>query len=149
VADVFAAARATLDHHASTVDQAVLAEFIGEGHFARHVQRMRRLYRTRSDAPVDAVRRELGGVVTLDVPHAGLHAIAWLSPDMDAADVAARALALGIEAAPLSLYCATPDLPPALMLGFSAIDETAIASGVHRLASAIDAALRACRRKVV
>jgi GntR family transcriptional regulator/MocR family aminotransferase len=149
LADGFAAARATLDHHASTVDQAVLAEFIGEGHFARHVQRMRRLYRRRRDTLVAAVHRELGGVVTLDVPHTGLHAVAWLPPDLGAADVSSRALALGIEAAPLSLYCATEELPPALLLGFSAIDETAIASGVQRLAGAIEAAFRARRRKVV
>jgi GntR family transcriptional regulator / MocR family aminotransferase len=58
-------ARELTDRHPPTVDQAVLAEFIVEGHFLRHLRRMRALYTERQAALVrEAVRELLGGYST-------------------------------------------------------------------------------------
>ncbi len=40
----FTAARELADRHSPLIEQAVLARFMSEGHFARHVRRMRKLY---------------------------------------------------------------------------------------------------------
>jgi GntR family transcriptional regulator/MocR family aminotransferase len=45
--DAFMAARALSDRHCPVLDQAALADFIGDGHFARHIRRMRALYAER------------------------------------------------------------------------------------------------------
>src|SRR5712692_11291507 len=51
----FAAARAVADWHSPAVEQAVLADFIREGHFARHIRRMRVLYLARRNALLAAL----------------------------------------------------------------------------------------------
>src|SRR3546814_5235274 len=78
--------------------QPVLAAFIDEGHFATHVRRMRRLYATRQAALVAAAGRHLGDFLTVAPDDAGLHLMAWLTPevarrlgDRGAAEVAAKA----------------------------------------------------------
>ena len=58
--DTFARARAVIDRHPSALEQAVLADFIVEGHFARHVRRMRALYAERQDILLELVAQRLG-----------------------------------------------------------------------------------------
>src|SRR3546814_9279527 len=62
--------------------QPVLAAFIDEGHFATHVRRMRRLYATRQAALVAAAGRHLGDFLTVAPDDAGLHLMAWLTPEV-------------------------------------------------------------------
>src|SRR5690606_16830392 len=45
--EAFLAARALIDRHSPILEQAVLADFIAEGHFSRHIRRMRGLYAER------------------------------------------------------------------------------------------------------
>lgn len=45
IVDAFSAAKSIVDRHAPTLDQAILAEFILEGHFGHHVRRMRQNWR--------------------------------------------------------------------------------------------------------
>ena len=59
--DALQAARAAADRHSPALEQSVLADFIGEGHYARHVRRMRALYEERRDALRDAVEQRLAG----------------------------------------------------------------------------------------
>jgi GntR family transcriptional regulator/MocR family aminotransferase len=63
----------------SLLDQMVVADFISEGHFARHLKRMRRLYAARRDAFVSAVRTVFHDRLALDVPPGGMHLIGRLS----------------------------------------------------------------------
>lgn len=67
--------RAAIDWHPPTLLQATVATMIGEGHFERHLARMRRLYATRHTAAIEAIDRHLRGVVTPDPESAsaGLH----------------------------------------------------------------------------
>ena len=74
----FAAVRDATDIFPPTFAQAVLADFIREGHFARHLRRMRALYQERRGALVDALRTELGDVVTVLGDEAGMHLVASL-----------------------------------------------------------------------
>ena len=48
--DPFAAARSFTDRHPPTLDQAILAEFILDGHFGHHVRRMRQANAERTSA---------------------------------------------------------------------------------------------------
>jgi GntR family transcriptional regulator/MocR family aminotransferase len=60
--EAFAAARALSDRHPPGPSQALVAEFLAEGHFARHIRRMRTLYAERQAALVSATRREWSGL---------------------------------------------------------------------------------------
>ena len=77
--DGLVAARAAADQHPPVLDQAVLADFIVEGHFARHLRRMRVAYRERLEALTDGRGSGYcGGALRLRPTRTGLHAIADL-----------------------------------------------------------------------
>src|SRR5262249_59677130 len=95
--------RRAADHHPPSLDQAVLADFIVEGHFARHLRRMRAAYRERLEALGAAAERFCRGRLRLRPVQAGLHAVADLD-GVDALRVSREAATRGVEATPLSAY---------------------------------------------
>ncbi|MBV8650078.1 MAG: PLP-dependent aminotransferase family protein, partial [Alphaproteobacteria bacterium] len=82
--------------------QQVVAGFIDEGHFARHIRRMRRLYAERRRALAEAIRAQCGGLLMLEMPPGGMHLIARLPEGADDGAIAARAEAQGLHPVPLS-----------------------------------------------
>lgn len=48
---------------------------VAEGHFARHIQRMRKLYAERRDAAVEGLESVLGRHLRIDSPPGGMHLI--------------------------------------------------------------------------
>jgi len=137
LADAFAAARASADVASPPLEQAALADFVGEGHFARHVRRMRLRYAERQRLLVRALDRHLGGEVEAREGEAGLHLIAWLPPAADDRAVARRAWSNGVVAPALSPLALGAPPPPGLLLGFAAPAESEIAEGVRRLRQAL------------
>jgi GntR family transcriptional regulator/MocR family aminotransferase len=136
------AARAAADQHPPTLDQAVLADFILEGHFARHLRRMRVAYRERLEALTAAAERYCRGALRVRPVRTGLHALADLQ-GVEAGRVAQEALARGVEATPLAAYFARcRRAPNGLVLGFGAVRPDAARHGMERLAAAIEAARR-------
>jgi GntR family transcriptional regulator/MocR family aminotransferase len=136
--DAFVAARALADRHSPSVEQAVVADFIAEGHFARHVRRMRSLYAERQRVLVDAASRDLAGLLDVRPSDAGMHLIGWLPSEVDDARAAQRVLEEGVDVIPLSRYRLRTGSPGGLVLGYTAIDEEQIRAGVRRLATALD-----------
>jgi GntR family transcriptional regulator / MocR family aminotransferase len=132
--DSVVAAKAVSDRHSPTVEQAVLAEFISEGHFTRHIRRMRALYLERLEALLDAFQGELGESVELHWPEAGMHVIGWLQKGTDDRDVSRRATEAGVDAFPVSSYYVHGCPRPGLMLGYTGYSEAAIRQAVRRLA---------------
>ena len=140
--DRLVAARRAADQHPPVLDQAVLADFIREGHFARHLRRMRTAYRQRLEALVAAVERYCGGALRLRPVQTGLHAVADLD-GVDAVRVSAEAHSRGIEATPLAAYSARPARAAnGLALGFAAARPDVLRRGADQLAAAIEAARR-------
>src|SRR6202000_916456 len=61
--EAFRVARSFLDRHAPTLDQAVLTEFINEGHLGHPVRKMRQLYAERSQLLADEANKRLSGLL--------------------------------------------------------------------------------------
>jgi GntR family transcriptional regulator/MocR family aminotransferase len=140
--DRLVAARAAADQHPPTIDQAVMADFLLEGHFARHVRRMRTAYRERLEALQAAAERYCRGALRVRPVATGLHALADLD-GVDAARVSVEAAKRGVEAAPVSAYFSGKESGiNGLVLGFAAVRPDAARRGMERLALAIDAARR-------
>jgi len=143
--DAFSKARSLMSWCSSTVEQAALAEFIAEGHFARHIRRMRSLYAERQSALVEAARRELGESLRIQSHPAGVHLVGRLSERLDEASVSQQAAKLGVEAQPLFPFRLKRDGPSflsGLVLGYGAYDSREIRQGVSILARAIDSVLK-------
>lgn len=135
------AARRVIDRHPSTFGQGVLADFIGEGHYARHVRRVRALYAERQATLLAEARSELGGLITLAPDAAGLHLVGWLPEGVNDATASAAALAAGVETLPLSRCMLEPSdriRRGALLLSYAGFDNTAIRMGVRGLRRAVE-----------
>jgi GntR family transcriptional regulator/MocR family aminotransferase len=135
--EAFVAARALSDRHSPSLDQATLADFIADGHFARHIRRMRALYEERQAILVAAAVRELEGLLDVRAAEAGMHLVGWLPEGIDDVCASRQAAAHGVEAPPLSLYSLAPLRRGGLLLGYTAVGEKEILEGVRRLAKAL------------
>ncbi len=89
--DVFVRAKAYSDRQAPLIDQHALADFIDEGHFERHLRRMRGLYERRRTALVGELERTFGDSVAIRGESAGMHLLAKFSIGVPNAGVVLRA----------------------------------------------------------
>ena len=76
--DAFSSARDATDVFSSTLFQIVMTDFIREGHFARHLRKMRMLYMERRSVLVDAIAKEAGDKLEVIGAEAGMHLVALL-----------------------------------------------------------------------
>ena len=136
--DRFAAAQSVSMRHAPLLDQAILCDFITEGHFARHIRRMRELYAERLDVLLESVQQKLRGLLETPSVEAGLQTVGWLAPGINAERVAVEAAKHDVEAIPLSRYCSRRFPQEGLILGFAAVDAKELQRGVEQLARALE-----------
>jgi GntR family transcriptional regulator / MocR family aminotransferase len=129
----FSAARDTADVFSATLYQAVLTDFIREGHFARHIRRMRMLYMERRRALIKAVRMEMAGWLEVIGAEAGMHLVALLPPGCDDVAVSMRAARSGISATPLSTCYLKPPARGGLILGYGGANTHQIHDGLRKL----------------
>lgn len=132
--DAVLAARRFIDIHPPLLEQAVLTDFIAEGHFARHLRRMRGLYAERRAALLQAMQ-DLP--LELYAAETGMHCIGWLPKSVDDKAVAQRAAQHNVDVTPLSKFSATPLKRKGLLLGYAAVDVKHIRDGARRLALAL------------
>ncbi len=83
----FVAVRYALDLTSPYLPQAVLNDFMREGHFARHIRKMRSLYHERRTALVESLEKEFGGEMEIWGAQAGMHLVAELPEDQEWNDV--------------------------------------------------------------
>lgn len=114
--------------------QLALTEFIGDGHFLRHLRHMKSLYRERRDG----LHARIGKHVAVEA-FAGLAVIAHLPKGTDDLALARRAPSLGIAPAPLSIWSARPaDAQPGLLLCVTNLRKPTIDKACNALATLID-----------
>lgn len=131
--DLFVAARELADRGSAWFEQAVLADFIVDGHFARHIRRMRTLYAERQAALVRLAQERLSGQLEIKSAEAGLHLVGWLPEHVDDRLISQRLAGRGVEARPVSAYALTPPRRGGLVLGYAAISVESIHRGVDQL----------------
>lgn len=129
-------------HGVPSFVQAVVAEFIDEGHFASHVRRMRRTYAERHDALGAAAKRRLDGLLDIVPSHGGLHTIGHLPRGLSELGVAKAADERGITTSPISRFSIAPVNVNGLVLGFGGITPAEIDAGVDVLADVLAGQLR-------
>jgi GntR family transcriptional regulator/MocR family aminotransferase len=131
------ATRRVMDIHLPIVDQMALADFLSDGHYARHLRRMIGHYRRRRDCLHRELVRTLGGLLEVTVPQAGLELVGWLPPGADDRRAAALAEAAGITVVAISVHSLEPLPRGGLLFGFAGMAEAEIRRGVSTLAEAL------------
>jgi len=138
LADYFLAFRSRTDFRSVNLDQAVLCDFIVEGHLGRHLRRMRNLYASRLEALIAGGERYLKGRLKISGVRAGLYTVGFLENGMNSRQGETAAAARGVEVFALDRYTLKRPDQKGLLLGFAAFDETAIRKGLIQLAAALD-----------
>jgi GntR family transcriptional regulator/MocR family aminotransferase len=136
------AARDAADIFSSTLYQAVLTDFIREGHFARHIRRMRMLYMQRRKALVNAILTHMQGMGELIGDDAGMHLVVLLPAWMDDVSVSKQAALNGISAMPLSsCYMKSPNRG-GFILGYGGVSQRQIHDGLYKLSAIVKGCIR-------
>lgn len=133
----FTAMRRLMDLGPAHTTQAVMADFVREGHFSRHVRRMRPIYANRRRLLVAELERALGDLATITGDEAGMHLALFLSGSVDDQALAARAAQQGLQLSPLSASYTGSAPRQGLVLGFGNTRESQIAPAVRQLVMTI------------
>ena len=131
----FAAVRHAMDIGSPTFFQAVLTDFMNEGHFARHIRRMRQLYAQRRIALVNELEREFGSTLEVLGSEAGMHLAVILPKGFRDQEVAARAASERLWLAPLSPAYVGETPRQGFILGFGSTPVEAMPKAVRHLKS--------------
>lgn len=132
------AMRSVTSRHPPLLEQAVLCDFIVDGHFGRHLRRMRQIYSERLSVLLESAREQLTGLLEVSSIQAGLQTVGWLGNGFDDKSAVRAAAARNVEVVPLSLYYRGRMSRQGLQLGFAAIDTREIRRGLRELAIALE-----------
>lgn len=143
----FEATLSLTSRHAPVLEQLVLSDFISEGHFGRHLRRMREVYAERLSILLEEARASLEGLLKISNVEAGLQTAGWLGEGIVAEAAAAAAARRNVDVTPLGRYNQGGELPEGLQLGFAALDAKEIRRGVRELAIALESERKAVHRR--
>lgn len=134
----FEAASSVTKRHAPLIDQAIVCDFITEGHFGRHLRRMREVYAERLSVLLQTAKERLGGLLEISGVEAGMQTVGWLANGIPAHAAAKAASERNVEVFPLGSLPRGKSKQEALHLGFAAVDAQEIRRGVHELALGLE-----------
>ena len=130
---IFTKVLAFMSFHTPILEQIVLTDFINEGHFGRHIRRMRSLYAERQKIVLQAISENLSEYLEVEKDVAGMHIVTWLKNGLCDQDVAQRALEYSVYVPPVSFYCLNAKIRDGLLLGYTGVSPTEIKTGIKRL----------------
>jgi GntR family transcriptional regulator / MocR family aminotransferase len=128
----FQSVRTAMDIGPPHFFQSVLADFIAEGHFSRHVRRMRVVYSERCQSMIDGIRNAFGFGADITGGHAGMHLAVTLKGVRDR-EIALRAADENLWLLPLSASYLERPLRHGFILGFGSTSTAEMPAAVGRL----------------
>lgn len=133
-----AAVRQLGDRHDDLLAQDTLALFIAEGHLARHVRKMRRIYAERRDALLDAIDRHAGEALSPLASDAGLHVAMTLRRPVPASQLVRDAAEHDMRIEALGNYAIGADQPNGLVFGLGGMPATRTDEAARLLAALLE-----------
>jgi len=118
-------------------EQATLAAFMADGHYARHLRRMRLRYAERSAALTLALQRSFGRRIELAAPEGGLTLLARFPGAAADTELVARARSQGLAPSALSAHATTHPAGQGLLIGFTNVKPEQAHDMADRLKQAI------------
>lgn len=121
----------------SYLEQAMMASFIEDGHYASHVRRIRKTCYERRTALVNAIQEYLADKMIVQPSDSGVHIVCWLQNGLIGNDVEEKARALGMGILSLSRYYQGDISRQGILIGFANHPAEALVDGIRRLAQVI------------
>jgi GntR family transcriptional regulator / MocR family aminotransferase len=131
------AAKSLADGPCCALTQDILSVLIEEGHLARHVRSMLRIYAGRREALLAILQRDFASWLQPVPSSAGLHVSAVTRLDADDRDLEKRALRAGVGVRALSHFAVRRGARRGVIFGYGAIGEASIVEGLGRLRRAL------------
>lgn len=128
------AVRQLVDRHSDLLAQDTLALFIAEGHLARHVRKMRRIYAERREALLEGLSRHAGEALQPLASDAGLHIAAELRWPVDASRLVREAAMKDVRIEALGDYAIGEHKPNGLVFGLGGMPATRMDEATRLLA---------------
>jgi GntR family transcriptional regulator/MocR family aminotransferase len=119
--DAFTAGLSTLHRYVPLLMQAAAADFVAEGHLARHIRRARAVYAERRASLVGALEAELDADLRVVGSTCGMQVLARLTGHASDRAISRAAREAGLEMLPLSKFAMRPLRRGGLVLGFAAV----------------------------
>ncbi|UFX49316.1 hypothetical protein HAP47_0005465 [Bradyrhizobium sp. 41S5] len=121
----------------------MVAAFMAEGQFSRHLKRMRKLYAARRAALVDALEAEFGEEIAIALKPGGMHLVVQFTAGVRDVALAELAKAAGFGAEALSARTITQQSVEALLVGFTNVAEQDAPAVARRLRHVLQPCLKA------
>lgn len=122
------------DRQSPIIDQLITTRFMEEGHFLRHIRKMRLLYAERKEILTQLVQEKLGLYCKLTPSSSGMHLVCWL-PEQVNMDVLKQAIQQQqLEVSFINDYTFQHHIPPGLCLGFTAFTRYQLTIAIEKLA---------------
>jgi GntR family transcriptional regulator/MocR family aminotransferase len=134
----FVAARHLADRQISGLTQAIMTGFMLDGHFARHLKRMRARYAEQQRFLTGLLNARLGGLLEIPPVESGMYLTAWLPYGWSDRQTATAIAGAGIVTVPLSSLVLETERRPGLVLGYTGHGEAAMARAVERMAAVLE-----------
>ncbi len=131
---VFIKAKSYMGGESPLLTQAVVADFINEGHFVRHLRKMRLLYQEKWQHLIDLINRELPLEVNPILQSAGMH-LAIEIPNIDDLTLKKNFHQQGFGSSALSSYYNDKPTKTGLVLGFANTTQYQREEGITALKS--------------
>jgi len=138
----------TTDLHTDQLSQATMAEFMRRGYFARHLAKMRKIYRSRLAAMEESLEKHMPDGTSWTHPEGGMTLWVTLPAGFDAGELLIHARERGIMFLPGRYFYSQQPRPNTLRLGFASVDEKHIAQGIEKLSELLEQELRKRQRGV-
>ncbi|TWD96373.1 GntR family transcriptional regulator/MocR family aminotransferase [Neobacillus bataviensis] len=122
----------------SRLHQHTLWQFMKEGHWERHLNKMRTVYRKRQHTLISSIKRNFGGQATIIGDDSGLHILLRVQNAMSEKQLIESAKEFKVKVYPTSVYFqqAMSDKSPMILLGFGGLTESEIEEGIQLLKKA-------------
>ena len=138
--EAFRQAMRYLDGGRPALEQAVTAEFLSDGHFARHIKKMRAAYRSRRTMLAAALAARFGTSARIEQGTGGLHLILRVEGGLGALEYMPWYGDQALGAIPMRVLTDRPDLTDGLLVGFANVPERQTAAIADQLHAAVEAA---------
>lgn len=119
----------------SRIDQNILYQFLAQGHFERHLNRMRAIYKTKHDLLLEQIE-PLRSQFEIRGEHAGIHILLTSRKKEPEEELIKKAAEAGVKVYGLSSYFIHPEhnyQAPTVVLGYASLSEEQITEGIGLL----------------
>ena len=137
----FKKVKAMMDRQSPILDQIILSRFMSEGHFLRHLRKMRLLYDERQQIFINAARELTGDYMTIKPNAAGMNLTGWVSRKIDLQKLKTEMKKHGLAIPFIRDYAMEPFNPRGMMFGYTAFSKYKIRTGLEKLRDCFERSL--------